>query len=102
MPRSNSNLASVDDANEDAPFGFKSDGTPRKRAARAGEKRNRKPIRVVYTVSDAEGNQLEGARVEYLFAGTSNDAYLDAVDSNPRASRGKIILSGKEEQPQTE
>lgn len=84
-------VQAVETASEEAPFGYKADGTPRKRKGKEGP-RQRKPIHVVFKVTDSEGNNVEGASLEVIYAGTDTDALLDAVDSNPGSQRTKVKL----------
>jgi hypothetical protein len=90
-----SNIAAVDDEGKEnpAPYGFKADGTPRKRPSREGEKRNQKPIRMVFTVRGPDGTEIPGATINVLYAGKDVEEYTDACDANPAASRAKVTLS---------
>lgn len=91
----NSNLAVAESG--EAPFGYKKDGTPRQRKTYEGP-RKQKAIRVVARVRDDIGQELKGASVEVLFAGKDVEAYTDAVDENPGATKFKIDLSKKDQE----
>lgn len=97
MARSNTNLTPVEPTDE-APYGYKADGTPRKRPSREGEVRKQRPIRMVFNVKGSDGQPIPGATIEVLFAGKDTEAYTDACDANPTASRAKVELTeGKSE-----
>lgn len=95
MARSNANLASVEPTPE-APYGFKADGTPRKRPSREGEKRRQKDIRVLYYARDDAGNKVPGVRIEWLYTGKDSDEFADALTANPDALVGKLSLAKAE------
>src|SRR5689334_3177183 len=91
------NLASVTDATADAPHGFKADGTPRKRPARAGEKRKQRPTYLVYTVRDADGQLVPGAKLEVTFQSKNSEQAYDVLMSTPNAQVVKIENTKQDE-----
>lgn len=96
MAKSNLAALSSDPVDPNAPYGYKEDGTPRKRPSRAGEKRKQRPIRLVFSVIGPDGEPVQGATIKVHYAGKDTEAYTDACDANPTASRAKVQLSEKE------
>lgn len=90
-----SNLAPVEDASSElAPFGYKDDGTPRKRAF-SGPRKVR-PLNVLFQVTDSDGNPVPNAKLQVLYIGRDTDALLSKIDANPGAQRTKVDVQAKD------
>jgi hypothetical protein len=77
-------------ADPEAPFGRKADGTPKKRRGSSGP-RQRKPVHVVFRVTDESGEPVKG-KLDIIYVGTDTDKLLGAMDENPGAQRTKVQL----------
>lgn len=82
-------LASVEGADANAPYGYKADGTPKKRRGASGPRTN-KPIHVLFQATDADGNTIPGAKLTVLYAGKDPNKVIEAMDQNPGVSRTTV------------
>jgi hypothetical protein len=87
------NVAAIDTAeavDAEAPYGRKADGTPKKKRGASGP-RQRKPVHVVFQVTDESGSPVQG-KLNILYVGTDTDKLLATIDENPGAQRTKVQL----------
>lgn len=93
MPRTN--LAEV---SEDAPYGYKPDGTPRKRPAReATGPRKQRPVHVLFRAVDENGQAVPNVKIEVLYAGKDSEKAMEILDTHKDVSRTKINLTAEAE-----
>lgn len=64
--------------------------TEGKRTRKSSGPRKVKPTHILFRVTDADGNLIEGAKLEVVLATKDTDAIIEAMDSNKDASRVRV------------